>query len=168
MYMNSTLYKIVEMWSSVSSSRLSSHWTEVRGVFWWSPAFSSVLKNQGNFLHCSELALDHWTGAPAIQRSWKTSVRSSWTEIRTELKGTLGDDLEAFWKTTGKSLLAGSTISSILCTKAGKQESPLLYTFQCANGDERVSRCDLSSFQDLARTNREWGTLDSAAYCLVP
>lgn len=92
-----------------------------------------------------------------------------WTEIRTELKGTSGDDLGGILEDNwAVSLLAGSTISSALCTKVGKQESPLLYTFQYANGNEGVSRSDLSYFQDLARTNTEWGTLESAAYWSGP
>lgn len=48
-----------------------------------------------------------------------------WAEIRIELKGTLGDDLggllEDNWAVP---LLAGSTISSTLCTKVGKQQFP--------------------------------------------
>lgn len=56
-----------------------------------------------------------------------------WTEIRVELKGTSGDDLD--------SLTAGRQYDQLcFLHQDGKMRIPPLYTFRLANGDKRVNR----------------------------
>lgn len=67
----------------------------------------------------------------------KHQVRRGWTEMRTELPGTWGDEPAA-------SLLTGNTVSQDRRMRT-RMRIPPLYTFLLANGDEGVNRSEHTS-----------------------
>lgn len=163
MCVNSSLCKKVKIWSSFTPAPGSV--TGLQGEDFFGDVRCPFLSTQKTV----ELFWDHQTGPPGVQRNRKTSSNEGldWDYDRAERHFRRWPG-RRFRRQPGQSQCLQAA-SSTPCTKVGKRESPLLYTFQCANGDEGVSRSDLSCFEDLARTNTEWGVLESAAtYWLLP